>query len=62
MEVVVVERIGFISRTLFYVETVVFDVSIHAALVHEAVVFFRAIAGVGDHDRGQMPVSVKGRS
>ncbi len=53
------ERIGFVARTLFEVEAVVFDVSLHAALVHEAVVLFRAIAGVGNCDRGQMSVTVE---
>ncbi len=59
MEVVVMKRVGFVARALFDVETVVFDVSLHAGLVHEAVVFFRAIAGVGDCDRGQMSVAVE---
>ncbi len=53
------KRVGFVARALFDVETVVFDVSLHAGLVHEAVVFFRAIAGVGDCDRGQMSVTVE---
>lgn len=59
MEVVVMKRVGFVARALFDVETVVFDVSLHAGLVHEAVVFFRAIAGVGDCDQGQMSVTVE---
>ena len=53
------ERIRFVSRTLFKVETVVLDVGLHASLVHEAVVLFRAIARVGDRDRGQVSVTVE---
>ena len=59
VEVVVMEWIRFVARTLFQMEAVVLDVSLHAGLVHEAVVLFRAIAGVGDGDRGQMSVAVK---
>ncbi len=59
VEVVVMERIGFVAGTLFDVEAVVFDVGLHAGLVHEAVVLFRTIAGVGDRHRGQMPVTVE---
>ena len=44
MEVVVVERIGFISRTLFEIESVVLDISLHSGLVHEAIVFLRTVA------------------
>ena len=35
VEVVVMERIGFVARTLFEMEAVVFDVSLHTGLVHE---------------------------
>lgn len=59
VEVVVMERIGFVAGTLFDVEAVVFDVGLHAGLVYEAVVLFRTIAGVGDRHRGQMPVTVE---
>lgn len=48
VEVVVMESVGLITRPLFNVETVVFDVGVHACLVHESVVFFGAIAGVGN--------------
>ena len=61
VEVAVMERIGFVARTLFDVEAVVFDVGLHAGLVHEAVVLFGAIAGVGDGDRWQMSVSAEKR-
>lgn len=44
MEVVVVERIGVIARTLFEMESVVLDISLHPGLVHEAIVFLRAVA------------------
>ena len=61
MEVVVMERVGFVARALFEVETVVLDISLHSGLVHEAVVLFRTIAGVGDCDRGQMAVTAEER-
>lgn len=38
VEVVVMKRIGLVSRTLFEVETVLFDVGLHTGLFHEAVV------------------------
>ena len=53
------ERVGIVPRTLFEVEAVVFDVSLHAGLVHKAVVLFRTVAGVGDRDRGQTAVTVE---
>ena len=59
MEVVVMERVGFVARALFEVETVVLNVSLHAGIVHEAVVFFRAVAGVGHCGLRQMPVTVE---
>ena len=59
VEVVVMERIGAVAGMLFEVETVVFDESLHACLVHEAVVLFRTIPGVGHGDRGKMFVTVK---
>jgi hypothetical protein len=34
------ERIGLVARALFQMEAVVFDVCLHAGLVHEAVVLF----------------------
>ena len=49
METVVVERIGLVARTLFEVEAVVFDVWLHTGLVHETVVFFRAVTGIGNN-------------
>lgn len=48
VEVVVTQWIGFVERTLFKMESVVLDICLHAGLVHEAVVFIRAITGVGN--------------
>ena len=59
VEVVVMERIGLVSGTLFNMEVVVSYVGIHTGLVHKAVVFFRAIAGVGYCHRWQMSVTVE---
>ena len=59
MEVVVMEGIGFVARALFDMETVVLDISLHAGIVHEAVVLFRAVAGVGHCGLRQMPVTVE---
>ena len=47
MEVVVIERVGLVTRVLLEVEAVVFDVSLHAGFDHKAVVLFGAIAIVG---------------
>ena len=55
------ERVGFVAGALFEVETVVFDIGLYAGLVHETVVLFGAISGVGDGDRWQMCVTVKKR-
>lgn len=62
VEAIVMEGIGLVARTMFKVEAVVFDVGLHSGLVHEAVVLFRAIAGVGDGDRGQVLVTAKERA
>lgn len=57
METVVVERIGLVAWTLFEVEAVVLDVRLHAGLVHETVVFLRAVTGIGNNHGGQTVVA-----
>ena len=59
IKIVVMERIGLVARALFEVETVVLDVSLHAGIVHEAVVFFRAVAGIGHCGLRQMSVTAE---
>lgn len=48
-------------QTLFNVKAVVFDVGLHSCIVHESVVFLGAISGVGNCNRGKLPVTVKER-
>ena len=59
METVVVERIGPVARTLFEMEAVVLDVRLHTGLIHETVVFFRAVTGIGNNHRGQTVVALE---
>ena len=52
------ERIRLVVRTLLKVEAVVLDVGVNPGFVHEAVVLFGAVAGVGDHRPRHTPVTV----
>lgn len=40
--------VRFIAGTVFQMETIVFDEPLNAGFVHETVVLFRAVSGVGD--------------
>lgn len=57
-EVVMMKGVRFVSRTLLEVAAVVPDVGIHSGLVHEAVVFLTAIAGVSNGCGGETVVKL----
>ncbi len=57
VEVFRLERVRFESRPLFHMEAVVLDVGFHAVSSHEAVIFLRAIAGIGNQRMGRPAIS-----
>ena len=40
------ERVGSITRTLFFMEVIVLDEGFYPLLLHEPVIFFRTVTGV----------------
>lgn len=48
IEAVGMKGVRFIAGTVFQMETIVFDEPLNAGFVHETVVLFRAVSGVGD--------------
>ena len=46
METLRVEWIGGITGTLFFMEVVVLDKGFYPVILHEPVIFFRAVTGV----------------
>ena len=54
--------VRFIAGTVFQMETIVFDEPLNAGFVHETVVFFRAVSGVGDDPFGETTVTARERA
>ena len=46
METFGMERVGSITRTLFFMEVIVLDEGFYPILLHEPVIFFRTVTGV----------------
>ena len=52
METLRMEWIGGITGTLFFMEVVVLDKGFYPIILHEPIIFFRAVTGVCHTDRG----------
>ena len=52
------EWIGGITGTLFFMEVVVLDKGFYPVLLHEPVIFFRAVTGVCHTDNRQAVIAV----
>jgi len=58
METFRMERVGRITGTLFFMEVVVLDKGFYPVLLHEPVIFFRAVTGVCHTDTRQAVIAV----
>ena len=54
--------VRFIAGTVFQMETIVFDGPLNAGFVHETVVLFRAVSGVGDDPFWETTVTARERA
>ena len=54
--------VRFIAGTVFQMETIVFDEPLNAGFVHETVVLFRAVSGVGDDPFWKTTVTARERA
>ena len=62
IEAVGMKGVRFIAGTVFQMETIVFDEPLNAGFVHETVVLFRAVSGVGDDPFWETTVTARERA